>query len=654
MLIPGYERGSDLTIINDFYIKPRKDFDTGNYSKDCLTIVYKDNVSGEKKMYEIKEPSYTYYMAKPEYRAQYNRLFINKDQVDSYTCKYNNLLKDIAQRTGNMQFFMNNVESGNRRANEALHKHPDIFASDVHIEDYYRRLFAEQYTNKAVKVTKAFFDIESDTINMAGDFPEMGECPINAVTIIFKDENKVFTFLLEDKNNPQIDDFKAQVKDGSIFKELIPFIVQNVGGLEKFKSMGLDKYEYNILFYDEKDEIKLIQDLFISINTYKPDFVLAWNMAFDIPYIIERIKRLGYSPEDIMCHPDFKNKIVYYFVDERVKDEFSERGDYAQISSYSVFLDQMIQFASRRKSQSAFPSFSLDYIGGAVAKVNKVNYKDICANIGELPRANYKTFVFYNIFDTIVQNCVEVKSQDVEYVFTKCLSNDTRYSKCHRQTVYLTNRGAKEFSSSNFIMGNNYNRGTSAPTTKYPGAFVADPAKLNAYSKIKVCGVPIYVFANAVDFDYKSMYPSELMEFNMAPNTQIGMIEIPDQVNPNENILKDDKWTRSGAFVADFHSHVWLEFFHRWFGLADYRTLFEDIEYYFTHIRKPLMYIENLDEHGYLIPLYDVDEYEKMMNPLTVEEKDQLITVLEAEKNWDRNDMKGLLDYVSGNQHYGT
>ena len=138
MLIPGYDKGSDLTIINDFYIKPRKDFDTGNYSKDCLTIVYKDNVSGEKKMYEIKEPSYTYYMAKPEFRAQYNRLFINKDQVESYTCKYNNLLKDIAQRTGNMQFFMNNVESGNRRANEALHKHPDIFAHISQENEFYQ------------------------------------------------------------------------------------------------------------------------------------------------------------------------------------------------------------------------------------------------------------------------------------------------------------------------------------------------------------------------------------------------------------------------------------------------------------------------------------------------------------------------------------
>ena len=43
-------------------------------------------------------------------------------------------------------------------------------------------------------------------------------------------------------------------------------------------------------------------------------------MAFDIPYIIQRIKNLGYKPEDIMTHPDFKFKNATYYIDERNKD----------------------------------------------------------------------------------------------------------------------------------------------------------------------------------------------------------------------------------------------------------------------------------------------------------------------------------------------
>ena len=216
-------------------------------------------------------------------------------------------------------------------------------------------------------------------------------------------------------------------------------------------------FSYNFLFYDEEDEINLIKDLFTAFNTFKPDFALAWNMSFDIPYIIERIRALGYDPADIMCNPDFKYKFAEYFVDERMKNEFAERGDFARISSYTCFLDQMIHFASRRKGQSKFISFSLDFIGEAIAKVKKLDYKHITTNIVELPYKDFKTFIFYNIMDTIVQYCIEYVTTDLEYLFFKANMNNVRYSKVHRQTVYLMNRGIKEFwnNGEGFVMGNN-------------------------------------------------------------------------------------------------------------------------------------------------------------------------------------------------------
>ena len=39
-------------------------------------------------------------------------------------------------------------------------------------------------------------------------------------------------------------------------------------------------------------------------------------------------------------------------------------------------------------------------------------------------------------------------------------------------------------------------------------AFVADPLKLNGYSKLKIYGRLIDVFDNLDDFDYASLYPS--------------------------------------------------------------------------------------------------------------------------------------------------
>ena len=67
---------------------------------------------------------------------------------------------------------------------------------------------------------------------------------------------------------------------------------------------------YKIEFFDS--EIKLIYQTFKVINDRKPNYCLAWNMRFDLQYLVERIKILGYDPRTIICHPDFKNPICYF------------------------------------------------------------------------------------------------------------------------------------------------------------------------------------------------------------------------------------------------------------------------------------------------------------------------------------------------------
>ena len=63
----------------------------------------------------------------------------------------------------------------------------------------------------------------------------------------------------------------------------------------------------------------------------------------------------------------------------------------------------------------------------------------------------------------------EAVVEDIDYVFGKALINNTRYSKVHRQTVYLANRGMKNFYEEGFIIGNNSNRFNSKPAEKFPG-----------------------------------------------------------------------------------------------------------------------------------------------------------------------------------------
>jgi hypothetical protein len=90
------------------------------------------------------------------------------------------------------------------------------------------------------------------------------------------------------------------------------------------------------------------------------------------------------------------------------------------------------------------------------------------------------------------------------------------------------------------------------------------------------------VTRNANDFDYKALYPSITREFNMSPNTQIGMIHIPEKVFDYENPNKETKFCRAGAYIENLASGNYLEFCKRWLHLGSFDEVLDDIIEYFT------------------------------------------------------------------------
>ena len=577
--IKGYRDGANITLLNVIYHKSIK-MEDGKYTGDSIDIVFKDMDTMEKKIQHIKSPKYTYWMTNEGVPVDYCKLFIEKNNVHPIECDYTNIKKSIAENTNNLDFFYENIRSGNFRENDKLFSIPSVFNADMHIEDYYRWQFDRIYKNEPFVPEKLYFDIEVDSINAKGDFPEMGECPVNAITLIDEAYNNIYTLLLENYNNPLIEEFK---NTPNLTTALKAFVQEKVGGVKKELKYGLDKFNYHIMFYDE--EIKLIADAFNVINTLKPDFALAWNIAFDLPYLINRITILGYDPAEIICHPDFKVKEIFYFIDKRA-DKFEERGDYAQVSSYTVYLDQLITFASRRKGQRAIgSSYKLDYIGNVVAGVRKLDYSHITTKLPELPYKDYHTFVFYNVMDTIVQLCIEHETGDIDFVFTKALSVNTRYSKVHRQTVYLINRAIKDFWDMGYIMGNNNNKHNEK--VSFPGAFVADPMLVSDKPKLKINGVSVNLCDNLNDFDYSALYPSIIDENNMAPNTQHGKILFPEQLDPKENRFNNDYFDRGVWFIEDLVSNDRLNFCERYLHLANYEQMYDDIKEFFTTVKAP-------------------------------------------------------------------
>lgn len=80
------------------------------------------------------------------------------------------------------------------------------------------------------------------------------------------------------------------------------------------------------------------------------------------------------------------------------------------------------------------------------------------------------------------------------------------------------------------------------------------------------------------------MYPSILGEFNIAPNTQIGKIIVPEKVYDHENVYGTDpeRYSRGGEFIENMVTDNHIEFCHRWFKLANVEEMLEDIDEFFN------------------------------------------------------------------------
>lgn len=579
MLIPGLKDGSNISILNIFHRYPEKQPD-GKWSKHLLIVVYKNLDTGELCKYEYEDPDYEYYMVKDDVATVGDHdLYSNLSDCDKFIVPYSKLDKDIAERTNTLAQFKANISNGNRKANNYVHLLPKVRLSDLKLESNYLLRFDRAYKNEVFLPTKGYFDIEVDTRKLPEgmEFPQKGVAPVNAISYVNSRDMIVNVYILKDNSKSNVNFYNEFVNNHtSVINELRGMLKGHVN--DTIHERSLDGLRFSFKFFD--DEIQLIYTFFSDVNTDKLDLCMAWNMAFDFPYLYDRLCVLGQNPADIIPHPDFKHKICAYKLDP-YGQVIAAKNDRFPVASYTKYIDQMFVFAGRRKSNTSIKSFSLDSIGNMVCGVNKLDWSHIARTFSDFIEKDFKTFIFYCIIDTLVQKCIEDDVGDMEYAVASSIRNCTDLDKIFKQTVSLVNRVAKESYTDGFILGNNHNV-NNVKTGKYPGAYVADGLKLNDFSMLKINGRPVRLFANLDDYDFKSLYPNIIRQFNISVSTQVGRIIIPDKIE-GENKYNNIYYIRAGRYVEDYASRNHLVFGKNWLGLGSFEELYNDV-YEYLHM----------------------------------------------------------------------
>ena len=562
-------KSNEYLLLNVLYHRPTKE---SNY-KDYASLVFKNITTGKKVLLTLEDPPYLMYVAKPEYRDyKHYPSYKPLDEVYQKKVKFKSILKEIAKIGGKQteNFFDACIKNNRFGERKELHKYPYVLATDYDYRNYFRCEWMLHYHDYDMKfsLSKLYGDIEVDGIDVAG-FPTPDVCPVNAMTIVDATDRIVYTFLLDNPDNPQIGEFLDNLDE---FKKECH---------EAFdESYGV--FEYQVFMVQE--EIVMLQQIFALINKLERDFMLFWNMGFDIPYIINRIKALGYDPKEIMCDPDFVRPELYYREDHRHHD-FKNKNDVFTISSKTVYLDQMSQYIKIRKARSELKSVKLNAIAKSELKDEKLDYSDE-ADIKTLPYKNYKKFVLYNIKDTLLQYGIEEKTHDIDNVFNRALTNATQYESVFSQTILLKNRAYLSYYKQGFIIGNNrnldYTRGRDFEEDKdddeegFEGALVADPL-LNERVGVPILGRPSkYIFSKVIDFDFSSMYPNITISHNIGTVPMIGKLQVDGFAHLNRD-PSNTFYDQGKVFIEDLLTQDYSFIGNTYFGLPKGEDILKEI-----------------------------------------------------------------------------
>jgi DNA polymerase elongation subunit (family B) len=484
------------------------------------------------------------------------KMFVPREETEEVEHEYKDHFLNLAKLAGSEDWFWSTIKSRDFSSLKTILDDPRFHGADIHIEDHYTARYIDHYSQSpddnliiAPKLHKAYWDIEAMTRKAPPgtnieEWTREASIPIDAISVYSDKEDTMYTFLLRDPENPLCKEFEDNLE------------------FHKNKCISdLEITDCEIMFFDE--EIDLLSTFFHVLNeNLKPDYLSAWNLAFDFKMTYNRIKVLGYEPKDFFCTEDMPKKVLYYYED---KDEWdrAKKSDYATVASSINYVDQMLIFAALRATMGKRDSYKLDDI--LLEELGKQK-DEVIGNFRTFAMTDYAKYVYYNQKDVFRLHELEDQNTETDLIYRLSNITRTRSQKAWKKTISLRNLANKFMLDRGFVCSNNHNTTyDGGDNKKFEGAFVASPDK-NDYNGIKIFGSRSNkIYENVCDFDLTSLYPSILLLQMIDPTNQFGRINIRDE---NDKDL-------SPKFIRDFTSGDMIRFGENWLGLPGKDELIE-------------------------------------------------------------------------------
>lgn len=256
----------------------------------------------------------------------------------------------------------------------------------------------------------------------------------------------------------------------------------------------------------------------------RPDVVTGWNSRFfDIPYLINRIRRIG--SEDAVKRLSPWNRVNENNVTVQNKTQHGyeivgiQQADYLEL------------FKKFGYSYGTLESYKLDHVGYVVLGERKLSYEEH-GNLYTLYKNDHQKFIDYNIKDVQLVNRLEEKMGLIQLALTMAYKAGVNLDTTFGTTSIWDSIIYRELNKRKIALPPNQ----SASKTSYPGGYVKDP----------MIGKHEWV----VSFDLNSLYPNLIVQYNMSPETLVGQSErngIEYYLNSSDKVTSEYSVAANGS-----------------------------------------------------------------------------------------------------------
>ena len=268
---------------------------------------------------------------------------------------------------------------------------------------------------------------------------------------------------------------------------------------ETFRVYGCQGYEPSegILYVPCTTEEHLLLEFVNDWSMNYPDIITGWNSRFfDIPYLVNRIvKILGQKMANKLSPWGWYKENEITLFGNRKQQVFELVGissiDYMDVYKKFIYVNQ--------------ESYALSHIAYAELGEKKLDYSEY-SSLHELYKTNFQKFVDYNVHDVVLLERLEEKMKLLEMIISlaymaKCNFNDV-FSPVKMWDCIIFNH----LKDQQIVVPPKRHE---TKTEAYEGAYVKDP-KIGRHKWV-------------ASFDLNSLYPHLIMQYNISPETLVGM-----------------------------------------------------------------------------------------------------------------------------------